>query len=92
MQNVKYFNIVLHFIHSPVEKPTKTPISIDLSNLQFNPITSPSSPGGVSEPYDVKTPAMLRLVQRQMSEGDRYPGGNCFIHMYHFLYYMLGLR
>jgi len=58
-----------------VERPTRTPISIDLANLQSNPIASPNSPGGVPQPYDVKTPAMLRLVQRQILEipqGNRY--------------------
>ena len=70
-------------IYLPVERPIKTPISIDLNNLQPIPL-SPTSPRGVTEPFDVKTPAMLRLVQRQLSDtpqGNRYPILNCFVNM-----------
>ncbi|XP_065884487.1 uncharacterized protein [Dysidea avara] len=52
-------------------KPTLTPMSLDFSNLQAIPIASPTSPGGSTgtpETYDVKTPAMLKLVQRQITE------------------------
>ena len=63
------------FLYSLDERPTRALISINIADLQPYPAVSPNSPGGVVEPYDVKTPAMLRLVQREASEnpqGNRY--------------------
>ena len=68
----KCFDVIFY---SPVEKPTRPLISINIADLQPYPAVSPNSPGGVAEPYDVKTPALLRLVQREVSEnpqGNRY--------------------
>ena len=66
------FDVILYL---PVERPTRPLISINIADLQPYPAASPNSPGSVAEPYDVKTPAMLRLVQREFSEnpqGNRY--------------------
>jgi len=67
-----------------------TPISLDLSNLQAIPISSPISPAGnagTPETYDVKTPAMLKLVQRQITE---MPHSNRFDISYK-LYLLCGM-
>ena len=62
-------------LYQPVERPMRPLISINIADLQPYPLVSPNDPGSSPEPYDVKTPAMLRLVQRELSEnpqGNRY--------------------